>query len=255
MQDGTMTDAQPPVKRSGTQTLERGLDVIECIVEEPMNVRDLARSVGLGLSTTRRLAMSLNNRGFLAAGRDGRFRAGPKLIELGIRGQNHLEFVDVARDHLKKLSASTGMPSFLGERDGDYSVHLHRAPGTQRLTVSTPVGTRRRLPETSLGKALLLDDSEAEWDRLLGNGLTGERADRWKEEMREARRRGAVIHDSAPPDRIRAIGAPVRDASGRIVAAVSIVTPAQYADDAQVQELVPLVIETAQAISRDLGLQ
>lgn len=253
--DPALRDAEPLVSRSGAQTLERGLDLIERIVDEPMTVRDLAKSAGLGLPTTRRLAATLVQRGFLSYNRGGRFHVGPKLVQLGIRGQHQLNVLEVAREPLKALSQATGAPSFLGERDRDHSVHLHRAEGTQRVMVSTPVGTRRRLPETSLGKALLLDDPEREWDRLFKQADAQFRPEGWKARMREFRASGIVIHDIALPDRVRAIAAPLRDASGRIVAAISIVTAAQYADDERVQQIAPLVVDTARVISERLGMR
>jgi DNA-binding IclR family transcriptional regulator len=243
----------PPIKsRSGAQTLERGFDLLERVVDCPMSVRELVEASGLGLSTTRRLVKALVNSGYVVVERNGRVRAGPRLLLLGARAQSGMNFVDIAKEHLRKLSDATGMPSFLGERDKDYSVHLYRASGTQRVTVNTPVGTRRRLSETSLGKALLLDDSESEWDRVWGEPGPSEAAD-WKDEMRLARERGVVVHIAPGPDHIRAIAAPIRNASKGIVAAISIVSPAQYADDQQIQRLAPLVVDTAGAISRSLG--
>lgn len=241
--------------RSGAQTLARGLDLIERVVDEPMTVRDLAASAGLTLQTTRRLTATLVQSGFLSHSRGGRFRAGPKLVQLGVRGQSQLNFRDIAREPLEALSEATGAPSFLGERDRDHSVHLHRVEGTQRVTVSTPVGTRRQLAETSLGKALLLDDPESEWDRLFAEAGEPFRPVGWKARMRQFRTTGVVIHDAASPDRIRAIAAPVRDASGRIVAAISIVMAAQYADDERVRQFAPLVAGAARAISEQLGMK
>jgi DNA-binding IclR family transcriptional regulator len=71
--------------------------------------------------------------------------------------------------------------------------------------------------------------------------------------MRQARARGVVVHISPAPDHIRAIAAPIRNASKRIVAAISVVSPVQYADDDEIQRLLPLVFDTARAISHDLG--
>jgi DNA-binding IclR family transcriptional regulator len=248
-----MTKSEPITSSAGTQTLERGLDLIERVVDRPMNLAELAASSGLHLSATRRLVAGLVSHGFLQAGQNGRLQGGPKLIQLGVRAQGQLNFVDVAREHLGQLSADTGMPSFLGERDHDYSVHLHRAAGRQRVVVTTPVGTRRKLPETSLGKALLLDDPEAEWQRLFGEAAPEFRPGRWREQMLQGRVNGVIVHASPPPDNLRAIAAPVRDASGRIVAAISVVTPQQYLPDNLVDEFASLVRATAAAISTALG--
>lgn len=248
-----MTVAKPPAGVPGAQTLERGLGLVERVVNEPMALRELAASAGLAINTTRRLAGSLVGYGFLALGPDKLYRSGPKLLELGARARDQQDIVVIARPHLAELSAATGAPSFLGERDGDYSVHLHRAPGRQRVAVSTAVGTRRKLPETSLGKALLFDDPEHEWDRLFANVSPEFRPEGWKEAMHHACAVNFVVHDAPSPDRIRAMASPIRDASGKIVAAISFVSPLQYAGDDEVERVAPLVCTAALSISEVLG--
>ena len=54
-------------------------------------------------------------------------------------------------------------------------------------------------------------------------------------------------------DRIRCVAAPVRDASGSIVAAISVSSAAQYMEDARLAELSGQVAAAAEAISQALG--
>jgi DNA-binding IclR family transcriptional regulator len=54
-------------------------------------------------------------------------------------------------------------------------------------------------------------------------------------------------------DQIRCVAAPIRDASGRIVAAISVSSAAQYMADDRMGSLTADVCATATAISRDLG--
>lgn len=253
-----MLDSKEAAERSGTtakgtQTLVRGLDLVERVVRQPMRIAELARQSGLSPATTGRLVSGLVNRGFLAVAPTGQLRAGPRLIQLGSAAQSRHGLLAIAAPYLKTLSEQSGLCSFLGRRDGDYSVHLHRNQGSQRVIVATPVGTRRRLAETSLGKALLLDETPEGWKRQLANAdplyITGD----WEAQMREAAANGVVVHVGPPPDSIRAVAAPVRDASERIVGAISVATVAQYVDAAQMEQLAPLVKQTAQEIGRALG--
>jgi DNA-binding IclR family transcriptional regulator len=239
----------------GTQTLLRGLDLVERVLREPMRIAELARRSGLSPATTGRLVGGLVNRGFLAVAPTGQLRAGPKLIQLGSAARSRHDLLGTAAPHLKKLSEKTGLCSFLGRRDGDYSMHLHRNQGSQRVIVATPVGTRRPLAETSLGKALLLDDSAESWRRHLANADSSHVGINWEVAMRENVARGVVIHRGPPPDSIRAVAAPVRDASGRILGAISVATVSQYVDTEQLDALAPLVLETARDIGRALGYE
>ncbi len=54
-------------------------------------------------------------------------------------------------------------------------------------------------------------------------------------------------------DQIRCVAAPIRDARGRIVGAISVSSAAQYMSDGRLHDLSESVIATARAISRDLG--
>ncbi|MFD1786794.1 IclR family transcriptional regulator [Sphingomonas floccifaciens] len=237
----------------GAQTLIRGLDLIEQAVREPMRMVELVERSGLTRSTANRLITALVRRGFLAHGPGGRIRGGPELIRLGMIAQDRYDLVTVARPFLADLSAETGLSSFLGQRDGDYSVHLHRAQGRERVIVATPVGTRRKLVETSMGKALLFDEPADARRRLIAAaGETIDAAD-FDRRLTDDIARGAVIHEGPPPDRIRAVAAPVRNAAGVIVGAVSMATAAQYLETEQLEPMSGAIRDTARAISEALG--
>lgn len=238
---------------AGTQTLVRGLDLLERVVRRPLKVMELADEAGLSRSTTTRLVNGLVDRGFVTVASRGELRAGPKLIQLGFAAEGRNDLLATAIPHLAQLSDATGLCSFLGRRDGDYSVHLFRNPGKQRVIVATPVGTRRWLAETSLGKALMLDDDQASWTRLFEGADPAARQAGWPAEMRRHLNRGVVIHFGPPPDSIRAVATPVRDVTGKIVGAISVATVAQYVDRTDMQRLAEDVRACATRISAGLG--
>lgn len=243
---------KPIATLTGTQTLERGLAIIGHVVDSSMTIQQLSTVAGLTLSVTRRLVAGLANQGFVTIGADRRLRGGPRLIRLGLQAQAQLDIVGVARPVLTSLADATGMSSFLGERSGDHSVHLFRSPGSHRVVVSTPVGTRRQLAETSLGKALILDEPD-QWPRIFAGADAGFVPSDWRERMEQARRDGVVVHASPPPDDFRAIAAPIRNAANDIVAAISVVTLAQYADAATIERTRRLVQDHARQLSESLG--
>ena len=54
-------------------------------------------------------------------------------------------------------------------------------------------------------------------------------------------------------DGLRCIAAPVRDQSARVVAALGIAGPRARLEDGRIQELIPVVVEAADLLSRNLG--
>ncbi|MDJ0275727.1 IclR family transcriptional regulator [Sphingomonas sp. 2R-10] len=236
----------------GTQTLMRGLDLVEALRDEPLRVAELARRLGLARTTTHRLAAALVERGYVAPAERGLLTLGPMLLQLGFTAHRRIDLVRTARARMEALSADTGLCVFLGRRDGDHSLHLDRAAGRRRLEVSTRPGDRRPVAQTGLGKALLFDEDDSGLARL-HRATGGSDPAPWVAAMRVNIARGHVIHDSVGHDGIRSIAAPIRDVSRGIVAAVGIATAAQYLTDDTVDAIGPRVAATAQAISRDLG--
>lgn len=250
-----MSDADPASReRAGSQTLLRGLDILEQLSAEPLRVAEVSDRLDLTFPTTQRLATALIDRGFVKKLPRGQLALGPKLVQLGFLAREQIDMLDVARAGAERLCDAIGLCVFIGARDGDMALHLHRAMGRQRIEVSTKPGTRRALADTGLGKALMFDDTPAAWARLfmLANSEPDDGAAAI-DEMRRHVAAGVVLHHSTSDDTIRSVAAPVRDASGAIVAGLSVASPVQYLDDARMREIAPQVLQTAREIGAALG--
>jgi len=241
----------------GSQTLLRGLDVIDAVIDGPITLADLAARLGLTRSTTHRLATALIDRRYLTFVPRLGYHFGPKLLELGFLAQQQTDVVQVARPHLEQLAAATEDTVHLGVLDSERALYLDKIPGRRRVEISSRVGDRQPLTSTGLGKALLLDDDAGQWRKLFeeDHATGGPQTDYaiWEERMRNYVDVGRAFDLEENEDLIRCVAAPIRDASGRIVAAISVSSAAQYMADARMQALSDDVRGTATAISRDLG--
>lgn len=260
--DASNADSGPAEPKSaskvqGSQTLVRGLDMLDKVIDGPVKLAELSQRMGLTRSTTHRLANALIDRGFLSyLPRDG-YQLGPKLIQLGFLAQSQADIVQIARPRMEDLAARTEDTVHLGRLDGDLALYLDKIAGRRRVEISSRIGDRQPLTSTGLGKALLVDASEAEWDRLFRDDQAqgAPKADRevWFERMRNYAEAGHAFDLEENEDLIRCVAAPIRDVSGKIVAAISVSSAAQYMDDGRMAELSGDVRETAQRISSDLG--
>ena len=242
---------------AGSQTLMRGLDVIETLSEEVLPLAQLAERLGLTKSTTHRLASALVERGYLAFTPRLGYRLGPKLLHLGHLAELQADIIQVARPHLEELSAATGDTVHLGVLDADEALYLDKMPGRRRINISSRVGDRQPLASTGLGKALMLEHSPDYWSQRFeadqaegGFPIDGAV---WRERMHGYARAGRTFDLEENEDQIRCGAAPIRDASGWIVAAVSVSSAAQYMSDERMIELGDDVRAAARAISLDLG--
>ncbi|KAB7644093.1 IclR family transcriptional regulator [Polymorphobacter fuscus] len=240
-----------------SQTLLRGLDVIDAVVDGPLTLAALAAKLQLTRSTTHRLAAALIDRRYLVFTPRTGYQFGPKLLELGFAAQRQTDIIQVARPHLEALAADTEDTVHFGISDGDRALYLDKIPGRRRVEISSRVGDRQPLTATGLGKALLLDDVPARWRTLFdadrANGAPAADYDIWLQRMEAYVAAGRAYDLEENEDQIRCVAAPVRDVKGRIVAAISVSSAAQYMADGRMAALSDDVRGVAAAISADLG--
>lgn len=241
----------------GSQTLMRGLDVLEAVARGASTLPELASAIGLTRSTSHRLAAALVERGYLAFAPRSGYRLGAKLLELGHLALDQTDLVQTARPHLEILAAATEDTVHLGVLDGDKALYLDKMPGRRRINISSRIGDRQPLTSTGLGKALMLDRPAAFWrERLAAEQAAGAPPIDpavWLERMTAYRQAGRAFDLEENEDQIRCVAAPVRNAAGAIVCAISVSSAAQYMSGERMDSLSRDVIESAVAISRDLG--
>lgn len=241
----------------GSQTLLRGLDMLDKVIDGPVKLAELSQRMGLTRSTTHRLANALIDRGFLTFLPRVGYQLGPKLLQLGFLAQSQADIVQIARPIIEDLAARTEDTVHLGRLDGDLALYLDKIPGRRRVEISSRIGDRQPLTSTGLGKALLLDSDPQEWHRVFETdraaGAPAANYDQWLVRMKGYAGAGYAFDLEENEDQIRCVSAPVRDASGRIVAAISVSSAAQYMDDGRMAALSGEVRETANKISHELG--
>ena len=243
--------------RLGSQTLIRGLDVIELVADGPITLGELADRLGLTRSTTHRLASALVDRRYLRFVPRSGYSLGPKLLELGFRVRDELDLPRVAAPQLERLALLTEDTVHLGILDRGRVLYLDKIAGKRRINISSRVGELQPVHSTGLGKALLLDHDEESWENFFRAENSAQRTPEalaeWLERMRTYARAGYAFDLEENEDQIRCVAAPIRDVSGRIVAALSVSSAAQYMNDERMETLTKDVVETARRISEDLG--
>ena len=240
-----------------SQTLQRGLDILEIVGRRgPIGLRELTEAVGLTRSTTQRLAAALIERDLIRYGARG-YGLGPTLLSLAETARLQRPLTAVARPHLEALAREHRDAVNLAIRDADRVRYLDQVRGERRMLVRSVIGETRSMATTALGRALLLDATESVWRKTYeddpdtpggANALFN-----WVASMRQFRQQGAAFDIEESGDQVRCVAAPIRDASGRIVGAISLSSLPQYLDEARMRELVTPVVETADNIAADLG--
>jgi DNA-binding IclR family transcriptional regulator len=229
--------------------------------EESLGVSELARRLQLAKSTVHRLLTTLATEGLIEQdSRTGGYRLGIVVFELGEAVRVHLDLHAAAGPVLASLREQTGESSQVGVLDGTEVVYVDRLESSQSLRLFTETGRRVPVHCTSSGKVLLAHLPDVEraglLDRLTLTALTPYTLTdplTLLADCAKARRRGWAEAVNERELGIASVAAPVRDANGTVVAAVSIGAPVVRLAAARRRRLGGLIAEAGEAISRRLG--
>jgi DNA-binding IclR family transcriptional regulator len=237
-----------------SQTLVRGLDVLEMVATGPLALPALANRLGLARSTAHRLATALLERRYLTLVPRQGYGLGPKLLELGSCAQDQTMLVRVARPYMEALAAETLDSAHISICDAGGALLLERIAGQRRLLPALRVGERMKLSQGAAGWALLLDAPEAVWRETFAQdcGSAAPTA-AFVDSMRRFVCIGYAFDPGDNSDHVCSVAAPVRGAQGNIVAAIGLSTASQYIDESRLATVGGAVARAAASISIDLG--
>ncbi len=179
---------------------DRGLRLVREVADHPHGtaLADLARAVDLSASTALRQLRSLEAAGFATRRADGLWVPGPELLRIA----RHLAAVAtlprLAEPVLASLAAELGESAYLAEAaDERTAVYVAMEAGTHPVRHVSWLGHTVPRRGTAVGRALV-GDVDAD---------------------------GVAVREDAVESGITAVSAPVRDALGQVVAAISVVGP------------------------------
>lgn len=238
--------------------MQRAFAVIDALAEaeSELGTNELARRTGINASTVSRLLATLASDGVVEHLPDsGRYRLGPRLMQLGNIVLEQLDLRRIASPHLHALVAATGETATLsvaGERDA-LTVDFVRSPASVQSVVQ--VGRPSIAHATATGKVML-----ALGDRPLPAGplkaytartITQRAA--LARELAEIRERGYAFNFGEREEDLHALAAPVRGARGELVAVLGVQGPASRFVRARMKAAVEPLLEHARAVSLELG--
>jgi len=245
------------------QSLERGLAVIRAFdAHNPeLTLSDVARATGLTRAATRRFLLTLVDLGYVRT--DGRlFTLSPRVLELGYAFLSSMTLPEVAEPHLERLVAQVHESSSVSVLDADSVVYVARVATSRIMTVSINVGTRFPAHATSMGRVLLAGLAPDDLDAYLARAelrpttrRTVTNVDKLRAAVDRARSQGWAMVDQELEEGLRAVAAPLRDRTGKVIAAINISTHSTRMSLSRMRsDLLPPLLATAARIEADLEL-
>ncbi|MFT3715694.1 MAG: IclR family transcriptional regulator [Gordonia sp. (in: high G+C Gram-positive bacteria)] len=194
---------------SGIGVLDKSVLVLTTVADRPCNLAELTEATGLPRATAHRLAVGLETHQLLTRDPDGRWIPGPTLNRLAASAHDVLR--EAALPVLQRLQSTTGESVQIYQCEGDERVCFAAVEPPTGLRNTVPVGSR--LPMTAGSAAKVLSAFGADSGGFDAATLTETRSQGWAQSVGER------------AEGVASVSAPVLDASGTAVAAVSVSGP------------------------------
>jgi DNA-binding IclR family transcriptional regulator len=222
---------------SSIQVIDRAMALVGVLARAPgpISLTRLAQESGLHTASAHRILGALMAHGLVEKTGAGEYDLGVRWLEVGNRLRARLNIRQVAMPFMQQLAELTGETVNLIVRRGDEAVYVERVTGGQTMIqVVQVVGAHAPLHVTAVGKIFLAEDSAsgvmgyAERTGLPSytpNTLTT--LERLSAELDVIRREQLARDREEAELGVACIGAPIRDAEGKLVAGLSISAPAE----------------------------
>jgi IclR family pca regulon transcriptional regulator len=244
-------------------SLARGLAVIRGFTQQKrsLTISQLSHRTGIPRAAVRRCLYTLQRLGYVGATDGKTFALRPKILGLGHAYLSSTSLATSAQPLLDHISDLLHESSSVAQLEGDEILYVARSSTTRRImSVDLSIGTRLPAYCTSMGRVLLAHLPADELDRYFARvklvaytNRTLIAKDRLRCELEAIARTGCAIVDQELELGLRSIAVPVRDLSGKVVAAMNIGTQASRVSLADLERrLLPELERAAQELGTNL---
>lgn len=250
--------------KSRIQSIGKMMGILECFstINRQLSLAQVATLSGLPRPTAHRMLSAMKEIGFIEQdARTGSYGLGIRLFELGNIALANMDILREAKPFMDRLSEVSGESSHLGVFNGFEVIVVEREVPAERQSRGIRPGESSPAHCTGVGKAMLAFQRSEVIEQVIAAGLkvytttTISTPEGLRTELAAIRERGYAIDDSEHQIWVRCVAAPIRNSSGHVFASVSVTGPADRMTDAKIASLAPLVVQTADSISRQIGFE
>lgn len=229
-------------------------------IDEPeKKVTELAASLGLGKSTVSRLLATLASEGFVIKDPETqKYRLGLSILNLNTIATSNLEINRESQPVLQRLVHEIGETTHIAVLEGREVIYLNKVECKHPVQILSHVGRRNPVHCTSSGKVLLANQKEEVIQQFIENGLTKYTANTITDpddlliKLKTIKEQGYAISIEEIREGVASIAAPIRDYTGKVVYAISVIGPIHRMNPCN-PSLISKVKSAAEDISDRLG--
>lgn len=257
--------AKTPVDEGGegSRSVRRAMDILALMLARggPVTVAQIIAELKIPKSTAYELVRTLSEADYIGPPSKGSgFYIGRKLYELGMAYRSHVDLLRDGAQIVEELRDETGETVQLSVLDNQLMMVLIKEEGRGHLRIISNVGTRVPVNWAAAGRLLVSDLPDADLTKLLRatirqspTGRAVMNIPKLVAQIRKYRRLGYAMELNEANEHAGCIAAPVIDASGRCIAAISTVVPEQRLAKPNRERLIASVTNAAERLSRRLG--
>ncbi|MFI5802563.1 IclR family transcriptional regulator [Streptomyces sp. NPDC051561] len=241
-----------------SQTVDRALSILPLLAQGPADLGQVAERLGVHKSTALRLLRTLHEHGLVHRQQDQRYRLGARLFALAQEAVENLDVRDIAHPYLQELNAECGHTIHLAVREEGEVLYIDKVESRYPVRMYSRIGKPVAITVAAVAKLLLADLPEPErraiaekleYPRYTARSILNSTA--FLRELTLVREQGWATDLGGHEESINCIGAPIRGADGKVIAAMSMSAPNVVVTAEELLTLLPLVRRTAEAISRE----
>ncbi len=248
------TETEEDNGRDYVTALARGLAVMRAFSDQAqrLTLSEVARIVDLPRASVRRALFTLEKLGYVEA--DGRFFSlAPQVLTLAQAYLSSSPMPRVAQSFLERVSESLGQSCSLSILHEHEVIYIARSTRKRIGSLNRDVGTHLPAHCTSMGRVLLAALPEPERDHFLATAtltpytrLTITDRKELGQAIEKAGRAGYCLVDQELEIDLRSIAIPIRNASGRVIAALNVGARASETSKKEMLDLfLPVLREAA----------
>ena len=253
-------------KKPGFQnkSLERALQIMNAFHADrrELTVWQLSKILDLPRATILRLCTTLLQYDYLRKDPISKqYSLGIRFFDLGSIVYDSFSLRSTSSSHLSQLQMKVGNTLYLGILDNDWLLYIDkRDDPSNPVNFTSRIGTRRPPHWGMLGLILMAHLPDSEVDRLLQKHplmrltkRTITTKDEYKKRLRNVQKQEYIFEKGEAFNGISGVAAPIRDFSGNVIAAVGVGFISSSVHEKGLKKIIKEVVETARAISRDMG--
>ncbi len=245
------------------KVLDKSLFILETLLQHSssMSIMEISKKLKIYPSTIHRILDTLKYRGYVEQNpTDQKYQLGLKVLELGMAKLHQMDLAREASPYLKELVNKCNETVHLGVLEEEEVLYLAKEESSHTIRMCSYVGKRAPVHCTALGKVLLAYLPEGERKKILGKRELSRLTEKTitdkeelEKELNKVKKQGFALDKGENEKDVRCIAAPIRNYQGKVIAALSISSPAYRTNINQQNHLKEALIEITKKISKRLG--